>query len=114
MGGNLQVMPASNLITSLTSSNRSCTYYKMTGPLINNASSTKTMKQILQLTGKSVKAIPEEKNLHIILMCGSRKYPFPPPHGRLFDLHPPPHLPGFSVPGGSLMTPPPPRNFQNF
>ena len=45
-------------------------------------------------------------------MCGSRKYPYPP-HGRLFDLHPP-LPPGFSLPGGSLMTPPPLRNFQKF
>ena len=39
MGGNLQVMPASNLITSLTYSNLSCAYYKMTGPSVNNTSS---------------------------------------------------------------------------
>ena len=25
-----------------------------------------------------------------------------------------PHPPGFSIPRGSLITPPPPRNFQNF
>ena len=32
-------------------------------------------------------------------MCGSRKYPYLP-HGRLFDLYPPPHPPGLSIPGG--------------
>lgn len=36
VGGNLKVMPASNLITSLTSNNLSCKYYKMTGPSTNN------------------------------------------------------------------------------
>ena len=60
-GGNLKVMPASNLITSLTSSNLSCKYYKMTGPSTNNPRS-KQWNRILQLTGKSVKAIPAEKN----------------------------------------------------
>ena len=69
MGGNLQVMPASNLITSLTSSNLSCkiniTRWKALRQItlvLNNET------EILQLTGKSVKAIPKEKNLHIILL----------------------------------------------
>lgn len=67
MGGNLQVMAASNLITSLTSSNLSCKYYnkkvlQQITLVLNNET------EILQLTGKSVKAIPEEKNLHIILL----------------------------------------------
>ena len=44
-------------------------------------------------------------------MCGSRKYPYPPTEGTLVVT---PHPPGISVPGGSLATPRPPRNFQYF
>ena len=53
-----------------------------------------------------------ELNTFVHTMCGSRKYPYPPPTEDILICTP--HPPGFSVPGGSLMTPPPPRNFQNF
>ena len=43
-------------------------------------------------------------------LCGSRKYPYvtPPTEGFWFVS---PHPLGISVPSGTLMTPPPPRNF---
>ena len=42
-------------------------------------------------------------------MCSSRKYPYPPP--RMVLPIRPPHPLGISVPEGSCITPPPPRNF---
>ena len=45
-------------------------------------------------------------------MCGSIKYPYPPPTEDFLICTPLPL--GFSVPEGSLMTPPPLRNFQKF
>ena len=60
----------------------------------------------------------QKKKCHVICalkslqysLCDSRKYPYPS-HGWFLRLDPPPHPLGISVPEGSCITPPPPRNF---
>ena len=50
----------------------------------------------------------------LMIMCGSKKYPYPPPpHGGFFPSLTP-HPTGFPIPEGFALLPLPPWNFHDF